>query len=75
MRTLTANARRAAYIAIVAAIVIGISGYVRICAIMISLATGAIALDKRSERKIEMYLPLAIAVALFVVAIALPRGL
>lgn len=75
MRALTSSARRVAYIAIVIAVLIGVSGYVRICAIMIALATGAIALDNRSGRKIEMYLPLAIAVALFAVAIALPRGL
>ena len=75
MRALTESARRMAYIAIVVAVAVGVSGYVRISAIMISLATGAIALDNRSGRRIEMYLPLAIAVALFAVAIALPRGL
>lgn len=64
-----------AYLAIVAAVLIGIAGYVRICAIMIAVATGAIALDNRSGRRIEMYLPFAIAVALLAVAIALPRGL
>lgn len=75
MPTLTSTARKAAYLAIAVAVLIGVVGYVRICAIIIAVATGAIALDSRSGRKIEMYLPLAIAVALLALAIALPRGL
>ena len=75
MRALTQNARRLAYGAVVVGVLIGIASYVRIAAIVIAIATGVIALDNRSSRKIEMYLPLAIAVALFALAIALPRGL
>ena len=75
MPALNSAARRLAYLAIAAAVLIGIAGYVRICAIIVALSTAAIALDSRSQRKIEMYLPLAIAVALLALAIALPRGL
>lgn len=75
MRALTAQARRAAYAAIVIGVVVGIASYVRVASLLIALATAVIALDNRSSRKIEMYLPLVIAIALFALAIALPRGL
>jgi len=75
MRTLSATARRLAYVAIAVGVLIGIASYVRISALVIAIGTGLIALDNRSSRKIEMYLPLAIAIALFALAIALPRGL
>lgn len=75
MRTLSATTRRLAYGAITAGILIGIASYVRISALIIAVGTGLIALDNRSSRKIEMYLPLAIAIALFLLAIALPGGL
>ena len=75
MRTLSATARRLAYGAIAIGVLIGIASYVRISALVIAIGTGLIALDNRSSRKIEMYLPLAIAIALFALALALPRGL
>ena len=75
MRALSAQARRIAYGAILLAVVIGIASYVRVASLMIAVATAVIALDNRSSRKIEMYLPLVIAIALFALAIALPRGL
>lgn len=75
MRALTVQARRAAYGAIVVGVLAGIASYVRLASLVIAVATAVIALDNRSSRKIEMYLPLAIAVALFALAIALPRGL
>lgn len=75
MRALSAQARGIAYGAILLAVVIGIASYVRVASLMIAVATAVIALDNRSSRKIEMYLPLVIAIALFALAIALPRGL
>lgn len=75
MRALTVQARRAAYAVIVIGVILGIASYVRVASLFIAAATAVIALDNRSSRKIEMYLPLAIAVALFALAIALPRGL
>ena len=75
MRALSASARRIAYGAIAIGVIIGIAGYVRISAMVVAVGTALIALENRSARKIEMYLPLAIAIALFVLSIALPRGL
>ena len=54
---------------------IGIAGFVRIGALLISAGTGVIALSQWSARRIERYLPLVIAVVLFGLALALPKGL
>jgi hypothetical protein len=75
MRAITALQIRAAYIAISLGVLIGIAGFVRIGALLISAGTGVIALSQWSARRIERYLPLVIAVVLFGLALALPKGL
>ena len=75
MRAITALQIRAAYIAISLGVLIGIAGFVRIGALSISVGTGVIALSQWSTRRIERYLPLVIAVVLFGLALALPKGL
>lgn len=52
----------------------GIIGYVRTGSLLISGGTFAHAIAARNSRRIEFYLPTAIALALFVLAIALPHG-
>ena len=75
MRAITALQIRAAYIAISLGVLIGIAGFVRIGALLISAGTGVIALSQWSSRRIERYLPLVIAIVLFGLALALPNGL
>jgi hypothetical protein len=75
MRAITALQLRAAYIAISLGVLIGIAGFVRIGALLISGGTGVIALSQWSGRRIERYLPLFIAIVLFGLALALPKGL
>ena len=75
MRAITALQIRAAYIAISLGVLIGIAGFVRIGALLISAGTGVIALSQWSSRRIERYLPLLIAIVLFGLALALPKGL
>jgi hypothetical protein len=75
MREITALQLRIAYILIALGVLAGILGFVRTGAILISLGTGAIALAQWGKRRFERYLPLAIAVVLFGLAIALPKGL
>ncbi len=75
MREITALQLRIAYILIALGALAGILGFVRTGAILISLGTGAIALAQWGKRRFERYLPLAIAVVLFGLAIALPKGL
>jgi hypothetical protein len=55
-------------------VVLGILGFVRAGSLFIAVGTAGVALKSRDFRRIEFYLPLAIAVALFALAIALPRG-
>jgi hypothetical protein len=55
-------------------VVLGVLGVVRGGSLFIALGTAGIALKSRDFRSIQFYLPLAIAIALFVLAIALPRG-
>jgi hypothetical protein len=75
MRAITALQIRAAYIAISLGVLIGIAGFVRIGALLISAGTAVIALSQWSSRRIERYLPLVIAIVLFGLALALPKGL
>jgi hypothetical protein len=75
MRAITEQHLKIAYIAIVAGILIGVIGAVRTGAIVIALGTGVIALSQWGKRKMESYLPLAIAISLLAVAVALPKGL
>jgi hypothetical protein len=55
-------------------VVLGVLGVVRGGSLFIAAGTAGMALKSRDFRRIEFYLPLALAVALFVLAIALPRG-
>jgi hypothetical protein len=75
MREITALQLRIAYIFIALGVLAGILGFVRTGALLISFGTGAIALAQWGKRRFERYLPLAIAVVLFGLAIALPKGL
>jgi hypothetical protein len=54
--------------------VLGVLGIVRGGSLFIAIGTVGVALKSRNFRRIEFYLPLAIAIALFTLAIALPRG-
>lgn len=54
--------------------VLGVLGAVRGGSLFIAVGTAGIALKTRDFRRIEFYLPLALAIALFALAIALPRG-
>jgi hypothetical protein len=62
------------YAAVVIGVVLGASGVVRGGSLFIAVGTAGIALKSRKFRSIEFYLPFAIAIALFALAIALPRG-
>ena len=75
MREITGVQLRMAYIAISLGVLIGIAGFVRTGALLVSAGTGVIALSQWNKRRIERYLPLVIAIVLFGLAIALPKGL
>jgi hypothetical protein len=75
MREITGLQLRIAYIAISLGVLIGIAGFVRTGALLVSAGTGVIALSQWNKRRIERYLPLVIAIVLFGLAIALPKGL
>jgi hypothetical protein len=62
------------YALVVVGIVVGAVGLVRTGSLLIALGTGLFAISQRAQRKIELYLPLAISLSLFMLAIALPRG-
>ena len=62
------------YAAVLIGVVLGASGIVRGGSLFIAASTLGIALKSRNFRRIEFYLPVVIAIALFVLAIALPRG-
>ena len=75
MRAITSLQLRVAYFIIALGVIAGIAGFVRSGALAISAGTAVIALAQWKQRKIERYLPLAIALVLFGLAIALPKGL
>jgi hypothetical protein len=75
MREITTLQLRATYTAISLGVLLGIAGFVRTGALLISSGTGVISLSQWNKRRIERYLPLAIAIVLFGLAIALPKGL
>jgi len=62
------------YAAVLIGVALGASGIVRGGSLFIAAGTLGIALKSRNFRRIEFYLPVVIAIALFVLAIALPRG-
>jgi hypothetical protein len=55
-------------------IALGIFGIVRGGSLFIAVGTAGMAIKARHQRKFDFYFPLFIAVALFALAIALPRG-
>ena len=75
MRAINRLQLRLAYISISLGVILGVAGFVRSGALVISAGTAVIALAQWNQRKIERYLPLAIALVLFGLAIALPKGL
>ena len=64
----------ASYVVVLIGVALGVSGLVRGGSLFIAVGTAGIALKSRNFRSVQFYLPLAIAIALFVLAIALPRG-
>jgi hypothetical protein len=62
------------YLLVAVGVLVGAFGLVRTGSLLIAVGTGLFALSQRAERKIELYLPLAISIGLFALAIALPRG-
>ena len=62
------------YALVAAGVLVGALGLVRTGSLLIAVGTGLFALSQRGQRKIELYLPLAISISLFVLALALPRG-
>ena len=62
------------YGAVALGVILGAFRIVRGGALLIALGTAGVAISRRSERAIERYLPLGLALALFVLALALPRG-
>jgi hypothetical protein len=62
------------YVLVAAGVVVGALGLVRTGSLLIAAGTGILAISQRAQRKIELYLPLAISISLFVLALALPRG-
>ena len=80
MRALTALQLRAASISILCGVTLGIFGLVRVGSVLIAAGTAAFALshwtqENKRRRIIECYFPLTFAATLFVVALALPKGL
>ncbi|MDA2962377.1 MAG: hypothetical protein O3A27_01265 [Actinomycetota bacterium] len=61
-------------VSILIGIGLGMGGLVRGGSIFIAVGTVGVALKARNSRKFEFYLPLVIAIALFALAVALPRG-
>ena len=75
MPAITTLQLRIAYAAITVGVVLGIAGIVRTGSLFIAAGTGVISIAAQGKRRFERYLPLAIAVALFALALALPKGL
>ena len=64
----------ASNISIVIGVALGIGGIVRGGSLFIAVGTAGVALKARHLRKFDFYFPLVIAIALFALAVALPRG-
>jgi len=80
MRAITNLQLRAAAISILIGILVGVFGAVRTGSVLVALGTGIVALAQWGRtlgrrRIIECYFPLALALALFALALALPKGL
>ena len=75
MREITNLQIRIAYFSIALGVVIGIASFVRTGALLIATGTAVVSLAQSGKGRFERYLPLTIAVVLFGLAIALPKGL
>ena len=62
------------YAAVLVGVVLGASGIVRGGSLFIAVGTVGIAFKARGSRRFDFYFPLVIAIALFALAVALPRG-
>jgi hypothetical protein len=60
--------------AILIGVALGIGGVVRGGSLFIAVGTAGIAFKARGSRRFDFYFPLVIAIALFALAVALPRG-
>ena len=78
MKIVIDRLRFSAYVIIVFGALLGIFGAVRTGAVLVAVATGVIAITKylgsNRHRKIEVILPVGMAVLLFVVALTLPHA-
>lgn len=59
---------------IIIGIALGVAGIVRGGSIFIAIGTAGVALKARNLRRFDFYFPMVIAIALFVLAVALPHG-
>jgi hypothetical protein len=75
MREISSLQLRIAYALIALGVVMGVVSFVRTGALLIAVGTAVISLARSGKGRFERYLPLAIAVVLFGLAIALPKGL
>ena len=78
MRKISLLGVRVAYLMIAIGFIAGVFSYVRLGSIAIAIGMSVITLanwESGKSGKIERYLALGIALALFAVAISLPRGL
>jgi len=73
------GSRGVAYVLLIAGIVAGVFSFIRVGSLIIALAMAVIVLSGRkgapNRGVISTYLPILIAISLFAMAIALPRGL
>jgi hypothetical protein len=69
---------RISYAVIVIGVILGVLGFVRSGAVTVAFGTAAIAYFRFNlsdkKRKIELTIPIALALILFVVALTLPHG-
>ncbi|MCX6445038.1 MAG: hypothetical protein NTY85_05860 [Actinobacteria bacterium] len=75
MREISSLQLRIAYILTALGVVAGVASFVRTGALLIAVGTAVISLAQSGKGRFERYLPLTIAVVLFGLAIALPKGL
>jgi hypothetical protein len=73
------GSRGVAYALVIVGIVAGVFSFIRVGSLIIAVAMAVIVLSGRKEAPsrgvISTYLPILIAISLFAMAIALPRGL
>jgi len=73
------GSRGVAYALVIVGILAGVFSFIRVGSLIIAVAMAVIVLSGRKEAPsrgvISTYLPILIAISLFAMAIALPRGL